>query len=200
MKDWLEITRLYEKDSIYLAEAAQIMVRNIQYELPSVKKQTNRFEQLIEEAEKTIHDQTTSETMLHAQRMAMCQKLGISGNNLREELTEKLTELSKFHAEIVRLTDGLNEPLKLYASATQNNGCLPLVRHVIAKGNTTVYEYIHGEAPLSIKEPTTELKISVANSFEHMSNADEVKYCLAFEVCFSREMLLFIPLPLVELD
>lgn len=175
MKDWLEITRLYEKDSIYIAEAAQIMVRNIQYELPSVKKQTNRFEQLVDEAEKRIHDQTSTEAVLLAQRTAMCQKLGISGVNLRDEFTQRLTELPQIHAEIAKLTNGLDEPLQLYAAASQNSDCLPLLRHVIAKGNTTMYEYVYGEAPLSIKEPSTELRLTVAGVVEHNSMSNDVE-------------------------
>lgn len=164
MKDWLEITRLYEKDSVFIAEAAQTLVRNIQYELPSVKKQTAKFEQLIEEAEKKIQDQSATEIVLHAQRVAMCQKLGITGENLRDEFMAKLSELTKMYAEIAALANRLAVPLALYAAASKNAECLPMLRHVIIKGNTTVYEYINGEAPLSIEEPPIEIKLSIGNS------------------------------------
>lgn len=46
MKDWQEILRLYEKDNIYLAEVAQILIRNINYEIPSTKKQIQKLEQI----------------------------------------------------------------------------------------------------------------------------------------------------------
>lgn len=161
MKDWLEIARLYERDSIYLAEAAQILVRNVNYELPSVKKQITKFDQLIDEAQKKIHDQTATETVLNAQRTALCQKLGIAGENLRDEFRQKLMELPKLYEEIARLVKRLGEATKLYGKISKNTECLPVLRHVISNGNTTVYEYIHHEAPLSIEEPSIQIKLTI---------------------------------------
>lgn len=45
MKDWQEIVRLYEHDNVYLAEAAQMLTRNINYEVPGFKKRIQKFEQ-----------------------------------------------------------------------------------------------------------------------------------------------------------
>lgn len=39
MKDWLEIEKLYLKDNVYLAEASDLLVQNIKYHIPAVKKQ-----------------------------------------------------------------------------------------------------------------------------------------------------------------
>lgn len=164
MKDWLEIVRLYEKDNVYIAEAAQTLVRNIQYDLPSVKRQSNKFELLIAEAEKKMQDQTASEAALHAQRAAMCQKLCITGEHLKQEFTDKLGELPDIYTDIVVSTKKLIKSLGLFAKASEIAECLPLLRHVIAKGNTTVYEYVHGEPPLSIEEPLTEIKLTICNS------------------------------------
>lgn len=46
MKDWQDILRTYEKENLYLAEAAQMLVRNINYEIPGLKKQITKEEQL----------------------------------------------------------------------------------------------------------------------------------------------------------
>jgi len=39
MKDWLEIEKLYLKNNLYLAEACDLLVQNIKYHIPAVKKQ-----------------------------------------------------------------------------------------------------------------------------------------------------------------
>lgn len=161
MKDWQEIVRLYERDNVYIAEAGQILVRNVNYELPSVKKQLSKFDQLIDDAQKKIHDLTASESVLLSQRAALCQKLGIEGKDLRAEFTAKVKELPKLNVEIVNVIGKLQQALKLYASTAKNPEILPIVRYVLEKGNTTVYEYAHGEAPLSVEEPSIELKLSV---------------------------------------
>lgn len=46
MKDWQEIIRLYQKDNVHLAEAANILLRNVKYEVPGVKKQIAKLKQL----------------------------------------------------------------------------------------------------------------------------------------------------------
>lgn len=161
MKDWLEISRLYERDSVYLGESAQILVRNINYELPSIKKQIVKFDQLIEEAQKKIQDQTATEAILNAQRTALCQKLGIKGEHLRQEFLKKLKDLPVLLEEIASMTKQLYRATEIYEKSSQNAECLTVLRHIIEKGNTTVYEYIHHKAPLSIVEPPLEIKLTV---------------------------------------
>ena len=46
MKDWQEVLRLYEKENVYLAEACQILMRNVAYEIPGLKKSISKCEQL----------------------------------------------------------------------------------------------------------------------------------------------------------
>ncbi len=46
MKDWQEIVRLYQKDNVYLAEAANILLRNVKYEVPNLKKQIAKYKQM----------------------------------------------------------------------------------------------------------------------------------------------------------
>lgn len=174
MKDWQEIARLYEKDSIYLGEAAQILVRNVNYELPAVKKQIAKFDQLVEDAQKKIHDLTVSEGVLTSQRVALCQKLGIEGKNLRQEFTDRIKELPKLYHEVSQVVGKIKPALQLYGETSKNTECLPIIRFVATKGNVTVYEYAHGEAPLSIEEPPIQLTLSINTDNGNTENSNEV--------------------------
>lgn len=51
MKDWFEIIKMYSKDNIYLGEVASLLLRNVNYEVPALKKQIA----------KTIHSRSVSD-------------------------------------------------------------------------------------------------------------------------------------------
>ena len=46
MKDWQEVVKLYEKENVFLAEAAQMLMRNVAYEIPALKKAIAKCEQM----------------------------------------------------------------------------------------------------------------------------------------------------------
>uniref|UniRef100_A0A6B2E8D6 Putative cdk5 activator-binding protein n=1 Tax=Phlebotomus kandelakii TaxID=1109342 RepID=A0A6B2E8D6_9DIPT len=152
MKDWQDIMRSYEKDSVYLAEAAQILVRNITFEIPSLKKQITKFEQLSEEASKKSKDMAKSQNAIRAEFNTLCQQLGIKGEKIREELKEKLEELPRMYDQIASKVSALDKAVNLYGEYCKNSNCLEIIRHLATAGNTTVYEFLYSEAPLSIEQ------------------------------------------------
>uniref|UniRef100_A0A182UF71 Uncharacterized protein n=1 Tax=Anopheles melas TaxID=34690 RepID=A0A182UF71_9DIPT len=154
MKDWQEIVKMYEKDNLYLAEAAQILVRNINYEIPGIRKQIKHLEQLSEEADKKVEDLERSEKVVMAEYQNMCKQLGVTGTNLRQELVDKVfNDLPGMLTKVASSVAPLKKTVELYASFMNDAECLTLLKHVLAKGNTTVYEFVYGEPPLSIEEP-----------------------------------------------
>ncbi|GAB0096521.1 CDK5RAP3-like protein [Sergentomyia squamirostris] len=152
MKDWQDIVRSYERDSVYLAEAAQILVRNITFEIPSLKKQISKFEQLSEEAAKKAKDMAKSQNAIRSEFNAVCSQLGIKGEKIKAELREKLEQLPQMYEGIASKTQSLDKAVNLYGEFCKNKNCLEILRHVATSGNTTVYEYLYSEAPLSIEE------------------------------------------------
>lgn len=168
MKDWAAVQRLYEKDSLYMGEAAQILARNVSYEIPSVRKQIAQFEKLSEEAAKKAQDSVKSENILKGEYSIACQQLGIKGDRIKAEVTEKLKDLPELQAEVARKIPDLSKAFDLYANFSGNKYCLPLIKHIIKKGNTTVYEYKYSEPPVSIEEPPLPYKLD--DDDEHSGN------------------------------
>ncbi|XP_036148509.1 CDK5RAP3-like protein isoform X2 [Monomorium pharaonis] len=166
MKDWQEILRLYEKDHVYLAEAAQMLMRNVNYEVPSIKKQIQKLEQSLIEFERKEAEYKKSENIAHTEYNALCKQLGITGyNTVRYELMDKVKELSEIYQKIAEKTKSLDKVVDFYSAFVEftfcqqyNSDCVPMIKYVIEKGNTTIFEYTYGEIPTSIIEPPLNIK------------------------------------------
>lgn len=169
MTDWQQIVKSYEKDTIYLAEAAQIYQRN-NTEVPSLRRHRIKIGQLIDDAQQKIKDLVKSEENVIAERMAICQQLGIKGIYLKEEFTERVRELAKLYEVLAKKVPTLHKAIQLYLEFAGNSELLPLLRHVESKGNTTVYEYIYNEAPDSIEEAPIMIKLSLENDVHPVNN------------------------------
>lgn len=170
MKDWQVVIKLYEKESMYLAEAAQILTRNITYEIPSLKKQITKFEQLSVESEKKILDLAKSENILKSEHLLLCQQLGIKGDKIRRELVQRLDELPKIYQRIASEIPSLNKAISLYSEFSGNENSLELLRHVASNGNTTVYQFLYSEEPLSIEEPEFKINLDLDEKVELAGN------------------------------
>ncbi|XP_042904886.1 CDK5 regulatory subunit-associated protein 3 isoform X2 [Parasteatoda tepidariorum] len=161
MKDWLEIVKLYEKDDIYLAEAAQLLVRNIIYELPSLKKQSLKCKQMQEECIKKEGDYAKNEHAMRENYITSCKQLGIEGKNVKKEVLSLVDELpttlntiAASAKELASCRDYYFSFLSFTLKEIKDEACLPLLRHIIEKGNTTTFEWRTGEAP-DVVEVTT---------------------------------------------
>ncbi|XP_033216908.1 CDK5 regulatory subunit-associated protein 3 isoform X2 [Belonocnema kinseyi] len=166
MKDWQEIVKLYEKDNLYLAEASQMLIRNINFEVPGFKKQIQKLEQMQNELEKKEVDYKKSENLAHSEFNMICKQLGISGNQIKKELVERVKELPDIYQSVAKKTKSIGNVVEFYNAFVEytlgrshNGGCVPIVNYVIEKGNTTTYEWTYGEAPLSIVESPLDISL-----------------------------------------
>lgn len=153
----------------------QILIRNISYEIPGLKKQITKFEQLSEESQKKSKDVVKSQNTIRKEYEAICSQLGISGENIRKELLERLKDLPQLLQDVASVTPGLQKASHLYGEyAGKAIEVLPLLRHVIKSGNTTVYEFLYSEAPLSIEEPALQFQAEDPN--ENNDNNNEIDF------------------------
>ncbi|XP_076294853.1 CDK5 regulatory subunit-associated protein 3 [Lasioglossum baleicum] len=165
MKDWQEIVKMYEKDNVYLAEVAQILIRNVNYEVPSTKKQIQKLEQTQIDLDKKEVEYKKSENTARSEFNLLCKQLGIPGEHIKQELAEKVKELPEIYENIAKKSKSLEKATEFYSGFVNytlgrlhDGGCVPMVKYVIEKGNTTTYEWIYGEPPLSISEPPLNVK------------------------------------------
>ncbi|KAB0799034.1 hypothetical protein PPYR_06914 [Photinus pyralis] len=189
MKDWKDIVQMYEKNSLYLAEAAQVLIRNSNFEVPSLRKQVTKLEQVQAECEKKIKELGKTETFTLGEFNASCKQLGIAGKNIKKELTTLLNDLPEIYERAAKKTKSLTPTLTLHNAYLQYHGygdvhsnALPVLSYVIEKGNTTTYEYTYGEKPISIELPDVKLEIDEEPKvMETIDFGDEIDFDISPE-------------------
>ncbi|XP_050538787.1 CDK5 regulatory subunit-associated protein 3 isoform X2 [Daktulosphaira vitifoliae] len=157
MKDWQEIERLYLKDNVYLAEAADLMVQNIKYHIPAMKKQIAKTQSGQADCDKKIEDYSKSIQTCKKDLETLRKQFSIVGDNIKRTLVDKLKDLSEIYKDVVdnakRLKKGNIYFSKFVTHISGTDTNLPMLQYIISNGNTTYYEYLYGEEPSKIEEP-----------------------------------------------
>ncbi|EDX07994.1 GD25236 [Drosophila simulans] len=154
VKEIIEILKQTEKDT------KSIFVRNVNYEIPGVRKQMARLEQQADETQKRAHDLNKPESQILADHSALLDKLGVKSENLHDEFVQILAGLSELYAKSLVGIANIQPGIDMYAEVSDNKQVLPILSHLVEFGNTTVYQYIHKEAPLAVEEPPIRLNLS----------------------------------------
>lgn len=162
MKDWQEIVNLYKKNNVYLAEAADLLINTVKYEVPNIKKLIAKQEQLQNELKKKEADAIKSSNTARNDLKAFLKEVGLEygEGSYRKKLIENARQLNASHEKVVQATRDILPAIEHYTNFTaislpQHTVNLNLVKYIAEKGNTTVYEWEHGEAPSQINLPPT---------------------------------------------
>nr|CAG4644866.1 EOG090X07S9 [Leptodora kindtii] len=162
MKDWQEIIGLYERDNVFLAEASQMVMRNVAYEIPAVKKAIVKCEQVQNECERKEAECAKNAQDFRDKYSNLCRQLGIEGASIKKELIKLLDNLPQAYRDIAKQTQLIQSAIDYYQSfirqmlsgtKEEDLDCIPLLHFINKRGNTTVYEWRYGEPPLRIEEP-----------------------------------------------
>ena len=163
MKDWQEVVAMYQRDNIYLAEAAQLLSQAVTYEIPGLKKQLAKTIQVQGDCDKREKDNAKKARDFRADYEKSCKQLGIEGGTkVRREIIALLDDLPQTYAKIAEDSRALLPAVEAYVAFLEatldeamfkKEDVLPALKFLIQRGNVTTYEWMHGEAPLSIEEP-----------------------------------------------
>ncbi|GBG69051.1 hypothetical protein CBR_g3749 [Chara braunii] len=85
---WDEIVRLYERDSVYLGEAAHIMVQNTNYEIPYLRRQIAKWKHQLADLDRKEADYRRNAAASAQKFQQTCEELGIQGRDVKKELLE----------------------------------------------------------------------------------------------------------------
>uniref|UniRef100_A0A0N5AVS9 CDK5 regulatory subunit-associated protein 3 n=1 Tax=Syphacia muris TaxID=451379 RepID=A0A0N5AVS9_9BILA len=188
MNDWLEIKKLYEKDNLYLAEAAQFLQRLVQYDIPSLRKQITKSDLIATECVKKAEEYTKQAENSKKQYERELVKLGLEGKNLRREIQMLAIDLPNFFNSVASNISELTEPLEYYGNFRNylhraelpKSELLPLCTLLMQNGpNVTVYQWKYGKEPLSVERPkgfAGDLEDDVANEAKDVEENDEIDF------------------------
>uniref|UniRef100_A0A8D8RYE3 CDK5 regulatory subunit-associated protein 3 n=1 Tax=Cacopsylla melanoneura TaxID=428564 RepID=A0A8D8RYE3_9HEMI len=156
MKDWQEIIKLYEKKSLYLAESSDILLKNIKYEIPNYKKHLNKLENTKSDYKKRIEEYEKSIVSTNKDIATLKKQLAIKGDHIQQELKDSVSSLPGKYAEITNqikdLVNSVNYYIEYSNYVLASPLELPLLQHLISKGNSTAFEFKYKRAPSSIEE------------------------------------------------
>uniref|UniRef100_H2MA78 CDK5 regulatory subunit associated protein 3 n=1 Tax=Oryzias latipes TaxID=8090 RepID=H2MA78_ORYLA len=140
-------------------KVASLLIRNVSYEGPALKKQLAKAQQLQQELSRREVECQSSAAELRERYYAACRQYGISGDSVARELQALVKDLPAVLEEVGRDAAKLEETIKLYTAFTHflcdwSEPVLPLLTFVQKRGHATFYEWRTGTAPSSVERPS----------------------------------------------
>ena len=153
LKGLQAVLKSLEKNNLYLAESAMVLVRLQTYELPYHKKHISKLKNVQLDVDKKITDLNKRSEESMARFANNCKKYGVIGDDLIKELTDLTTGLGDFLNGVATKCKDLEDAISLYdlyagnhrgADEINDEDGLQLLKYVVLRGNTSVYQFENG--------------------------------------------------------
>ncbi|XP_015949881.1 CDK5RAP3-like protein [Arachis duranensis] len=132
---WEAIVRSFEKDHVFLGEAAQIMTQNVNYEIPYQRKQVQKIQQQLLELDRKEADIKRSAALSAAKYAEACQELGlqvtlVEGFEPYRSSVTVLQNLTSMRENLPSLNVSVGSEINNVTVHSSNNELDPLVSNV----------------------------------------------------------------------
>lgn len=194
MKDWQEIEGMYKKDNVYLAEAAQILQRLAQYEIPALRKQISKMDQSVTDAIRKHSEYGKQAEDGRKQFEKEISRMQLKGVHLRKELLELAADLPAFYekitAEIRKISaardyfQAFRDYMSLGAAPKDAAPILPIIGLIGERGlDVTTYEWKYNQKPDKVEKPNFEMLLTAAEDSDEIDfgGGDEIDFGIAAE-------------------